>query len=62
VAARLIRVELVIRNAAGAMTGVESAFIDEKLEPADSARFSANVLLDEKPVKIELGVSARPAI
>ncbi len=63
VPARSIKIELVIRNAAGAMIGVDSAVVDsDKLEPGQSARFSANVLLDEKPIKIEPGVSARPAL
>jgi len=63
VAAGLIKVELVIRNDAGAMIGLESAYPDTaKLEPGQSARFTANVMVDEKPVKVGLSVSARPAI
>jgi len=61
VPARRIKVELVIRNASGALIGVESAYADaEVLEPGKSARFVANVMLDERPSKVELSVSARP--
>jgi hypothetical protein len=63
VAAAAVKVEVVVRDAAGAMVGLDRAFLEiDKLEPGKTARFSANMLLDQKPAKVELGVSARPAL
>jgi hypothetical protein len=62
VAARGVKVELVIRNAAGKLIGVESTFVEvAELKPGESAAFKANVLLDEKPVRLKLSAFARPA-
>ncbi len=62
VPARFVKVECLIRNKAGKLIGIESTYADgERLDPKDSARFRVSALLDEKPEKIELSVSARPA-
>jgi hypothetical protein len=61
VPARFVKVELLIKNQAGKLIGIERAYIDaEELAPHESSRFRASVQLDEKPDKIELSVSALP--
>ncbi len=61
VPARFVKVELLIRNKAGKLIGIESTYADgERLDPNASARFRVSALLDEKPETIELSVSARP--
>lgn len=61
VPAHRIHVVVVIRNASGKLIGVESAYADTtRLEPGQRARFQADVLLDEKPAKVELSVTGRP--